>query len=531
LSDFLIDETGYFWWSDVPVPVSQFAPDSAIVGRLTIDKEGRSRLELEGVFPGKLGPMAAFADDGQQPEKRNIHGVLKTSNKTIRLHRVHRDGGHFKSSGISFERYIATRCLVGDGPFIDKETPLEFQSLTVDLKGFEQWLWLRGISGERTDAGITVEYQKPDKISYMLDDGELQVVFGVIGPYLGKFNDSSLKLTEFAEVIQIPQRAMSLKDLESRYLQLCDVFILLTGSDYNLDWPVAICGEGDKKERFQLYFERFTSRKKEPPGPHDYWINFPQSREKFGVFFAQWRRRREEWGPGVYLYLATQRSVSMYEEHRFVMLVWGLESLHRRRAQPKGSDRLAQKISRILDQVEKAKDKKWLERQLEHAGEPPLEQRLFESLENLPLDVDKKALQEFCTDCANKRNDISHFGGRRHVGNYDNEVEELHKKSQALSNLYHLLLLREIGVDDERLRHIATKSLRAFRIRVSFVAVGLLPPSVLKDPTTEAAVAEARRKHAEGANAPQGSAEQPRPDDNKSGSDAARPAEGDSRAD
>jgi hypothetical protein len=524
LSAFLIDETGYFWWSDVPVPAGQFAPDSAVVGRLMIDGEGRSRLELEGVFPSTLGPMAAFTDDGLRPEERRIHGVLKASNKTIRLHRVHRDGGHFKSSGISFERYIASRCLVGDGPFTDKETPLEFQSLMVDLKGFEQWMWLRGITVERTDAGVTAEYQKPDKISYVLDDGEMQVVFGVIGPYRGKFHNASLQLTEFAEVIQIPQQAMSLKDLEARYVLLSDFFILLTGSDFNLDWPVGTCGEGDKKQRFQLYFDRFASRKKEAPGPHDYWINFPQAREKFGALFGQWQRRREEWGPGVYLYLATQRSVSMYEEHRIVMLVWGLESLHRRRSGPaNASEKLTQRIFRILAQVEEGKDKKWLERYLAHAAEPSLERRIFESLEDLPLEVDKVALRKFCADCANKRNDISHFGGRRHDGNYDNEVEELHKKSEALSNLYHLLLLREIGVDDERLRHIATKSLRAFRIKTSFVAVGLLPPSVLTNPALDAAVAETMRKHAEGANAPQGPTEQPQPEDQKSGPDTSRP--------
>jgi hypothetical protein len=512
MSDFLVDETGYFWWGDVSVPISQFAPDSAVVGRLTIGTEGRSRLELEGVFPSQHGPMAGFADDGKLPDERSIHGVLKTSNKTIRLHRVHRDGSHFRSSGISFERYVASRCLVGDGPFVDKETPLKFQSLTVDLRGFEEWLWLKGVIGERTDVGITVEYKKPDKVSYEFDDGDFQVVFGVIGPYRGKFRDSKIKLTEFAEINLIPRQAMSLKDLETRYVLLCDLFILLTGSDYNLDWPVGSCGEGVKEERFQLYFDRFASRRKEPPGPHDYWINFPQCREKFGALFAQWRRRREEWGPGVYLYLATQRSVSMYEEHRFVMLVWVLETLHRRRAEPaKASKKLAQKITRILGQVELAKDRKWLERQLERAGEPSLEQRLFESLEDLPLDLDKVALRKFCTDCADKRNDISHFGGRRHCSNYDNEVEDLRKKSEALSNLYHLLLLREIGVDDERLRHIATKSLRGFRIQTSFVAVGLLPPSPSGSRAVDAAVAEAMRKHAEGAIIPPGPPEQPSP--------------------
>jgi hypothetical protein len=46
----ILEETGYFWWSDVPVPASQFAPEAAVVGRLIIQEDGQSRLELEGVL-------------------------------------------------------------------------------------------------------------------------------------------------------------------------------------------------------------------------------------------------------------------------------------------------------------------------------------------------------------------------------------------------------------------------------------------------------------------------------------------------
>ena len=66
------------------------------------------------------------------------------------------------------------------------------------------------------------------------------------------------------------------------------------------------------------------------------------------------------------------------------------------------------------------------------------------------------------------------------------------RRVTAPSNLYHILLLREIGVDDQRLRAIATRGLRSFDIKSSFVEVGLLPASALKDPAVDAAVAGAR---------------------------------------
>jgi hypothetical protein len=489
----LLEETGYFWWGETPVPDRCFAPETAVIGTLTLDNDGRAQLELEGVFPNERGAWAALGNEDPIPEDKFIHGVLKTSNKTVRMSNVRRNGGEFKTSGISFERYVAHQCLLGSGPFRDLPQPLTFHRLTVALKGFEEWLWLRGITVERSESGITAGYSVPDKLVFALEDAELQIVFGVIGPYLGKHRDSSLTLTEFADVALIPHGPLPLSDMQAQYVLFADLFILLTGSDFSLEWPILICGEGDEAERFQLYFARPSSREKEPPGPREWWVNFPQIRAKFGELFATWRLRREQWGPGVYLYLGTRRSVSMYEEHRFIMLTWGLESLHRRRAEPaRGEDKLKQKIERILGRLEEGKDKKWLVRQLEYAGEPSLEQRIFETLEPLPLDLDRANLRAFAKTCADKRNDISHFGGRRHEGKYDKEIEDLHKKSEALSNLYHLLLLREIGIDDESIRGIAYRSLRSFQIKFSFVEVGLLPPDALKDPATDAAIAAAR---------------------------------------
>lgn len=427
------------------------------------------------------------------PEDKVIHGILKGSNKAVRLLRLQRAGGHFKSNGISFERYAAAQCLLGDGPFQDLPHPMQFHQLTVELKGFEEWLWLRGITAERTESGITASYTEPKRFTYPLDDGELQVVFGLRGPYRGKHSGPSLTLTEYAEIVLMPKPALSLAGMQAQFVLFADLFILLTGSDYNLDWPTLSCGEGDQAQSFQLYFARHTSRENESPGPRHWWVNFPHVEAKFGELFATWRRRREEWGPGVYLYLGTRRSVSLYEEHRFIMLMWGLESLHRRRAEPaRGADRLQEKIDRILARMEEGKDKEWLMRQLQHAGEPSLEQRVFETLEPLPLDLDRASLRAFAKACADKRNEISHYGGRRHAGNYDNELEDLHKKSEALSNLYHLLLLRTIGIEEKRLRTITSRGLHAHPIRSSFVDVGLLPPDALKDPAIEAAIAAAR---------------------------------------
>ena len=43
------------------------------------------------------------------------------------------------------------------------------------------------------------------------------------------------------------------------------------------------------------------------------------------------KTKREEFGPGFYLYLGTRRGMALYAEHSFVNLIWGLEAFHRKK--------------------------------------------------------------------------------------------------------------------------------------------------------------------------------------------------------
>ena len=67
---------------------------------------------------------------------------------------------------------------------------------------------------------------------------------------------------------------------------------------------------------------------------------------------------------------------------------------------------------------------------LEHAHEPPLEQRLFEVFKALPLGLDEKRLRAFCHACAKLRNDISYFGGERHDASYSEFLKDANTKAK-----------------------------------------------------------------------------------------------------
>ena len=125
-------------------------------------------------------------------------------------------------------------------------------------------------------------------------------------------------------------------------------------------------------------------------------------------------KKRDAFGPGFYLYLGTRRGIKLDIENRFVNLVFGLEAFHRRKYPPSSETKLDAKIERIVAEVSRAKDKKWLADVLDRAKDPPpLGQRLYVTLREVPLGLDETRLKNFCEVCGKLRNDISHFGGQR----------------------------------------------------------------------------------------------------------------------
>ena len=114
------------------------------------------------------------------------------------------------------------------------------------------------------------------------------------------------------------------------------------------------------------------------------------------------------------------RSLFRTPEHRFVNLVWAIESLHRGwqrdAGEPANIERRKRRIEDILSRFLAEGDKKlreWLAGRLKYAYEPRLEGRIVETFQRLPFAIDPRKLRTFAQRCARRRNDISHEGGRR----------------------------------------------------------------------------------------------------------------------
>ncbi|WP_425374870.1 hypothetical protein [Mesorhizobium tamadayense] len=89
---------------------------------------------------------------------------------------------------------------------------------------------------------------------------------------------------------------------------------------------------------------------------------------------------------------------------------------------------------------------------LPQSDEPSLATRIAQLVRTLPIEFEPGQMKNFAELCARRRNDVSHFGGRREPGDYDAFVLDIQRLSSALDLLYHALLLHLAGLPSPLVR-------------------------------------------------------------------------------
>lgn len=469
MSGIILEERGRFWWHDKPVPEGCWAPNSenTQIGTLKIDDEGRSTLELDGFLPRIDSSFHLFLHYQELlSHKRSIQGLLKGSNKYILLENVQGFGGMFRTSGISYPGYTANRSLISDDIF--RHEPLSFQKMEIDLKGLEQWLRLGNIKVNSDDPDrISFSYERPEEIHYPLDDGELVISYRYNNVF--RFPDSfRFSFNENVTLSYCPKENKSLEEMEQQFFLIHDFLIMLIGSSFELESPYLI----NDGTRMKFYLTRMKGSSKEVEW-FNCWTNFVQLKRGFGKFFSTWRKKRESFGSGFYLYLGNLRKMDLYVENRFMNMIWGLESLHRRKHEGPENPKILEKVQRILACITRKEDRDWLKKQLENAAEPALADRIFQLFSSIPLNIEKEKLKEFSKVCADTRHDISHFGGKRDEEDgisYSDFTIKVAKISEVITYLYHALILHEIGVKID----IKNMNQKGWRLKQALASLGLI---------------------------------------------------------
>lgn len=483
----LVEAHGLFWWRSQEVPSGHYAPPLAVSGKLVVTEEGLSELELDGLLTtGDDAHDVIFRPSEQFDDDIFIEGVLKESvSRRVLLGKIKRNGATSSTAGISYERFNARECLVFDRLTEARPDPDSFCEIQVDISNLEDWLRSESIHVTPKGAGYVAELESPEPEVYSLSKITLAIEHSLIPASIWK---GRLRRLDVRQVSRFAVRSndgqQPLQRLREWFQTAEDFLLLLIGSPTSLDWP-RLKGVNDSSCRY--YFWRAS-----PPGEttrplhwSDCWTSFQSVKSEIGALFSSFMEKRDELGPGLYLYAGTRRARRLYMENRFMNLVWGLESLHRKLPTEQTTNlktSLEIKVDRILGEVKLSKgtDRRWLVRTLKGATEPSLSQRLFEVFDSLPLRFNKRLLCAFCDDCAKMRNDVSHFGGERH-GNYRAFYERMSVLTDVIQVLYHAVLLTRIGIHEEQLLQWLLSGPHSYGYQQSFDAAGLGRASAQSD--------------------------------------------------
>jgi hypothetical protein len=384
---------------------------------------------------------------------------------------------------------LAARGTTRHSPFSVDFDSANFFQLRIELVGLEDWLNLDSIhveSGETRgdDVEVRVRY-KNHRFLYEKSDASISIESLTLGaPVLNLFDlpTRAATISQTNYLVYTPTATSSFDSLRYAFSQFEEFFALLLGAYFRLDWPTMAQRGDDFGSWNRIYY--FRGR---PPdfavNPYFIWTTFHALQTSFGDLFRTWQTQVEQYGAGYYLYLAALRNPLPYSEHRFVNLIWALESLHRKKQSSVGADtpsalerkRRIQSIREKLALADDNADWQWFEaRALDFQRAPTLVDRIFDSLSKLPVAFDKKALRIFSTRCAERRNGISHEGGPQEYERYGEFLRDVSDLAEALSYLYHALLLYEIGLDEKSLIQAMTKGgLAEMRILPALLRAGL----------------------------------------------------------
>lgn len=474
--DALYDQ-GMFWLV-ADKKVNFHIPEDTVSGNLSVSEEGVVSLVLNGVFRRDKRPDDR--DDDELLQGQVVLGVLKGGSKRVILMGLSRGSWRYAFGGFSYEEYRAKYCLAGGLREISDIFNVKVSGLSIDLSSYQDWLGYEFFSPSKSSGQHSVDVKLPRKIEAKVAENVRLVVEG---NYYGGWEEfeGSKKLALHASVIWRLRfnRGIPLKEALDYFRSSAELLMLLADSGTRPGWPEIQVGRGKSKRFSTFYFYRHKESDL-APREHYGFVYYQSICFGIGSLYESWLKLRNKVGSGSHLYFQLLNPGQTYIEHMYVSAIWGLENYHRRQygdLRP-GKDLRNDKIKDELDSLTQLKPKeiKTLKKSVDFLAKFSLQERLVDLFRGLPLNLEKKSLLVFCKECADRRNDLSHYGGYRKDEDSDEQKDfnaELVMKIMALKYLYGALLLGGIGVSDQIIKDYFYNGRNSSWVNRNFKAAGL----------------------------------------------------------
>jgi hypothetical protein len=409
-----------------------------VQGILTVS-DGDITLRLMGVLSRSDNPMAF--------ESYPIILGYLYNNKDVTLVNCLFGGRTSSMPGKSHSSYRPNLALIGVK--FNTENQIKFKSVTVGFDLLTKWVSLYGHNIQLSKENfhqINIEYKNPESIQFRINKeikGKFIFTHTIpvrVNPKVEIEQETFLALIsnkkyipyqEFIKLIQRFNKFLSL-GIQERATPTSFSFGLQDGNKY-IEAYIYL----GKKEKLEKELDSY-----------DFLFTYKDIQNEFESAIEKWFTD-ETLDPIVNSIDCYVNHLQTFQEDRFLDIVQGLESYHRRKLE--NSKILKQEFNQKLSEVIHGlppRDKKWIESLLEYKYEPNLRRRLKDLLQKETFEiisklVPKNTQKKFIDQVANSRNYYTHY-------NEDLRKSAIpaSKLSRTIRTLYVLLLcylLFEIG--------------------------------------------------------------------------------------
>lgn len=445
--------SGFFWLPS--------EPEIKIPGTLKITDGGKIELEIVGNFGKDLNIsriVGHIEEDGYVTLDNCFYGNKKMS-----------------FGGISKSLVHVHKVLCG--AHFGENEGLTFNTFSFSVEGLDEWLNISGIKVENdwSNKTASINYIPPEEEAFSLGNG-MQLKFSFKWTLPGSPIITEAKITQKAYIKLISEHPKSLSDFMDLSHKIINLLCFAMDETVSIRDVSATSGKLQKEVAegefipvpVILFYQSLPFSPMMPKiARYDMLFVFSAIRENASEIFKKWLDAYEALEPSLNLYFASKTGAHKYLEGKFLSLVQGLETYHRRTS----NERLMSK-----DEYENLKlnilahcpdeNRSWLDGRLTNGNEINLSKRL------------KRIIEPFKEHIGNsdERGKIirSIVDARNYFTHYDGELANKVAPPQALLSLclkmeaiFQLHFLKMLGFTDEQI-NLAVRNCRSLKWKLDY---------------------------------------------------------------
>ena len=428
---------GQFWLPETPQQV--------VGGVLYVAETGRISADLYGELESGIDALKAGGNYPQLLGNVEKYGWVTLRDCMCRSKTI-------ATNSISTS-LIDARLLIA-GAHYETDEPLLFRAVEIELDGIDQWLGISGISVNHPsdESPTTITYTPPKADRHVLNEGTyIEFTYRWQLPFSPALTEA--KITQSASIVFNSSRPSPFEDFQGMIYEFSNFLSFATDEIVNLRSIKAMeILRNDDSQNLKrttpliIWYESLPYNSK--PGAtafHNILFRYKQIDVRFAELYGNWHNAYERFGPAISLYFSSRAGDHKYINGRFLSLIQGLETFHRRTSNETIMDSACFKdLSKAIIDACPEGHKKWLADRLRFGNEISLAKRLrriTEPFSNLYKSVFN--IQKFIRLVVDTRNYFTH---------YTPELESKASQGVELLNLctrmevfFQLHLMRELG--------------------------------------------------------------------------------------